>query len=347
MKKCIVLDLDNTLWGGIIGEDGLDGIKLSLSNPGASFIAFQQALLDLQSNGVILAVNSRNNYDEAMRAIRTHPNMILKELHFAAFRINWADKADNLKEIASEINIGLDSIVFLDDDPANRAMVREFLPEVEVPEMPANPSDYTKFLISLPYFKTTAVTDEDKMRGNYYVTERLRKEAEKSHKTKESFLKDLGMEIYVSENDRSAASRLSQMTKKTNQFNIDKQPFTEEEIIGYILSPNHKIFHAKAADKFGDYGIVIFALANTAGENWHIKSLLMSCRIIGRGVETAFLHAISQKAQRTGAKKITIGFKKSGQNHPAEEFVKKYFNDKMASIDGFTNPPSWINIRLL
>src|SRR3989344_2492878 len=170
MKKCLVLDLDNTLWGGIVGEDGMEGIKLD-----SYFIAFQQAILDLASRGIVLAVNSRNNFDDAIKVFREHPNMILKENHISAWRINWNDKATNIRELAEELNIGLDSLVFLDDDETNRALVRGTVPEVEVPELPKNFSDYAKFLLSLPYFPKIAETDEDKMRTTFYTTELLRK----------------------------------------------------------------------------------------------------------------------------------------------------------------------------
>ena len=152
MKKCIVLDLDNTLWGGVVGEDGINGIKLDTETPGNGFLAFQQALLDLLEQGIILAINSKNNYEDAIGVIKEHPNMILKEKHFVAMRINWQDKVENMRELAKELNIGLDSMVFLDDDPLNRGLVQAELPEVEAPELPQDPAKYAKFLINLPYF---------------------------------------------------------------------------------------------------------------------------------------------------------------------------------------------------
>ncbi|PIW76236.1 MAG: hypothetical protein CO001_02445 [Candidatus Portnoybacteria bacterium CG_4_8_14_3_um_filter_40_10] len=213
MKKCIVLDLDNTLWGGIIGEDGFDGIKLGLTPPGSSFVAFQQSLLDLYNNGVILVINSKNNTEDAMAVIRKHPFMILKEKHFAAARINWEDKVENIRQLAKELNIGLDSMVFFDDDPANRLQIRMALPEVEVPELPQDPGQFVKFINSLPYFQISATTDEDKMRGNFYVTERLRKEQEKQFTTKEDFLRNLGTEMKIQFlNFHSAIGRTTMMS---------------------------------------------------------------------------------------------------------------------------------------
>src|SRR3989344_3731074 len=198
MKKCLVLDLDNTLWGGIVGEDGMEGIKLD-----APFIAFQQTILDLANRGIILAVNSRNNFEDAIKVFREHPNMILKENHIAAWRINWNDKANNIRELAQELNIGLDSMVFLDDDETNRNLVSSLLPEVAVPELPKQSEKYAKFLLSLPYFQNIALTDEDKMRGNMYVTERLRKELEKQFTSKEEFLNTLDLEVRYYVDDKS------------------------------------------------------------------------------------------------------------------------------------------------
>ncbi len=317
-KKCIVLDLDNTLWGGIIGEDGLSGIQLSLSAAGASFIAFQQALLDLYHRGVILAINSRNNREEAMQVIRSHPNMILREHHFAASRINWNDKAANLLELAKELKIGLESMVFLDDDPTNRALVKAVLPEVEVPELPPDPSHYAKFLHSLPYFASAAITDEDKMRGNLYVTERLRQEAEKSFTSQADFLKSLGLEFEVFVNDLSSVARLAQLTEKTNQFNINKLPLAEKEMIDLINDPKYKVLHGRLLDRFGDYGIVNLAIAENRGELWHLKQFLMSCRVIGRGAEEAFLSSIARLAKQHQAEKLSIEFTPTDKNKPAE-----------------------------
>ncbi len=345
MKKCLVLDLDNTLWGGVIGEDGIDNIALALTPPGNSFVAFQQAISDHYDRGVILAINSRNNPEDALQVIRTHPNMILKEHHFAAMRINWNDKAQNLRELAQELNIGLDSMVFLDDDQTNRELVRALVPEVEVPDLPTDFSKYTQFLNSLDYFPKEAVTDEDKMRGNLYVTERLRKEEEKAHASKEEFLASLNLELHFYEDDKESLSRLSQMTDKTNQFNIDKQPFTEAEISSFIDSSTHKVFHAKLSDKFGDYGIVIFAMVHITGSVWHIQSLLMSCRVFGRYIEDAFLSELLKRAFKEGAERVTINFRETEKNMPARDFIQSRFADKAILRADAVKAPTWVNIH--
>ncbi|MDO8492542.1 MAG: HAD-IIIC family phosphatase [bacterium] len=344
-KKCIVLDLDNTLWGGVVGEDGFDGIKLSPSKDGAGFVAFQQVLLDLHNRGIILAINSKNNFDDAIEIIRSHPNMILKEHNFAAMQINWGDKSENLIEISKELNIGLDSMIFFDDDPTNRALVRNVLPEVEVPELPMNATDYAKFLMDSPYFTEVVITDEDKMRGNFYVTERLRKEAEKSFENRESFLKSLGLELQVFIDDTSAVARLSQLTGKTNQFNANKRFLMEEDIIKLINDPKYKIFYGRVTDRFGDHGITNFAVVENKDSVWNIEHLLMSCRVVGRGIEEAFLSFIGKVASLSQAQKLSIDFTKTEKNILAEEFVKNNFKGRTVSINKIKSPPKWVKIK--
>ncbi len=344
MKKCIVLDLDNTLWGGIVGEEGFENIALSLAQPGASFIAFQQALRDLYDRGIILAINSANNPEDALLVIRTHPNMILKEQHFAAARINWQDKVQNMRELADELNIGLDSMVFLDDSPLNREAMRTFLPEVETPELPLDPAQYTKFLHSLPYFTAGATTDEDKMRGNLYVTERLRKEAEKQSHSREEFLKNLGMEMEVFEDDPSSLARLAQLTEKTNQFNTKKQPLTEGEIEVRMQDSGYAVFHARALDRFGDHGIIAFALVRKAEECWQVESLLMSCRVFGRGIEDAFLAAIASRAGEEGARDLRIIFEPSEKNEPARASVERLFGGSLVAPVIQFQTPDWVSL---
>jgi FkbH-like protein len=346
MKKCIVLDLDNTLWGGIVGEDGIDGIALSLQAPGNSFIAFQQALLDYYNRGIILAINSRNNPEDAWNVIKNHPNMILKEHHFAATRINWSDKATNIRELAKELNIGLDSMVFLDDDVTNREMVKALVPEVTVPDLPVSPKEYTRFLNSLSYFDTEVITDEDKMRGNLYVTERLRKEQEKSFASQAQFLTSLSLEMSLYENNDSCVPRLSQLTEKTNQFNTVKRPLSEEEIISFIHNNNYLVLHASLHDTFGDHGVIFFSLIEKNEDVWNIKYLLMSCRVFGRGVEDAFLSYLIQKAHKEGVTKITIESEETEKNVPAREFIQKHFINNERGADLPLNAPEWVTLQI-
>lgn len=345
MKKCIVLDLDNTLWGGVVGEDGYGGIKLGLTPPGSYFVAFQQALLDLCNQGIILAINSKNNISDALAVIRNHPNMILKEHHFAAQRINWNDKAENLRELVGELNIGLDSLVFFDDDPVNRHFVRTVLSEVVTPDLPEDPAEYVRFLHSLPYFKISVATDEDKMRGSFYVTERLRKEHEKNFASREDFLTSLETEVRCFVDDSSCIPRLAQLTGKTNQFNINKRPLTEEEIGKFIVDPSYKVFHAGVVDRFGAHGVIAFALVKKAKNHWVIESFLASCRILGRGIEEAFLESIRRQAAASGAEHLRIVFIPSEKNQPAKSFVDKYFDGDITPVSDKDFKPAWIRLR--
>jgi FkbH-like protein len=324
----------------------MDGISLSVKAPGNSFVAFQQALLDLNNQGILLAINSRNNPDDAWEVIRTHPNMILKEKNFAAVRMNWNDKASNIREIAQELNIGLDSLVFLDDDKANRELVRSLVPEVEVPELPEDPKEYTKFLNSLDYFSTEVITDEDKMRANLYVTERLRKEQEKQFTTKEEFLKSLSLELTIARNDDSCVARLSQLTEKTNQFNTLKHPYTEDEIRSFITSDEYDVYYASLRDSFGDHGVILFALVKKTSDEWIIQSLLMSCRVFGRNVEDSFLSHLVHLARGEGVATISILCEETPKNLPAREFVQEFFVEGKRNVKDEVQVKSFVTLHI-
>jgi len=343
LKKCIVLDLDNTLWGGVVGEDGKEGILLSMDEKGEAFIAFQQALRDLYDRGIILSINSKNNPDDALDVIRTHPNMLLKEHHFAATRINWNDKVQNMRELADELNIGLDSMVFLDDSALQREAVKSALPEVAVPDMPEDPKLYTQMLLSLPYFHSNTLTDEDKMRGNFYVTERLRTKAESRFENREAFLENLGLQVRVVRNDMKAVSRIAQLTEKTNQFNTHKIPKTEEEIRVFMENPDTDVFYAQASDRFGDHGIIAVALVEKSGTTWNIPTLLMSCRVFERGIENAFVYAIAKAATKEGATSISFDFVPTEKNDPAKTFLDKNTENGILNMQDM-QLPHWITL---
>lgn len=326
-KKCLVLDLDNTLWGGVVGEVGTNGIDIGFEIPGSYFLAFQQAVLDLYDRGIILAINSKNNLKDVIDVFNKNPNMVLKEKHFAAMRVNWNDKTDNMRELAQELNISLDTIVFLDDDSVNRSFVQQVLPEVETPELPENPRRFAEFLMELPYFLKKELTNEDKMRGNMYITERLRRKAESEHTSSESFFKNLDLKAMCALDDSSCIERLSQLTEKTNQFNTNKVVMTKEEIMDFVASPNHAVFHISARDVYGDYGVIGFALVSKSDDIWSIESLLMSCRALGRGIEEAFISMIAENAKEDGVRRLVIVFNETEKNIPAKIFVERYFDN--------------------
>lgn len=346
-KKCIVLDLDNTLWGGVVGEDGIEGIDLSAStSTGAAFMAFQQALLDLYHRGVLLAINSANNPEEALLVIRTHPNMILKEPHFVTHRINWDDKAQNITSIARELNIGLDSIVFFDDNPLHRASVRTFLPDVEVPELPESPLHYAKTLLALPYFPSHAMTNEDALRGNLYVTERLRQEAEKQFEAKDDFLESLSLEAFIAKDDHEAVARVAQLTDKTNQFNTQKIPLTEEEVRTRMERDSDHIYTMRVTDRFGDYGLIGVVIVRNEGAKWRVEQFIMSCRILGRGVEDALLATLLHDAQKAGATEVSFDVVPTEKNVPARTFLERVAPEYTITLDDTTPAaPPWITIH--
>ncbi len=297
-KKCIVLDLDNTLWGGIIGEDGLEGIKLGNTSPGIEYVEFQKVLLSLYNRGVILAICSKNNYDDAIKVFREHPYQVLREDHFAAMRINWKNKALNLEELAAEINIGLDSMVFLDDNPVERAQVSQVHPEVLVVEMPKNPRLYREMLENLHVFDVLSLTKEDLARGEMYVGKRKRAELEKNATSIEDFLRTLELRVQVKEVTDFDTPRVVQLIGKTNQFNLTTRRYTDAEVDSFRKSKEVAVYSLAVQDKFGDEGVVGVAIVRKKGIEWWIDSFLMSCRVIGRSIETALLAKIVADARK-------------------------------------------------
>ena len=346
-KKCIVLDLDNTLWGGIVGEDGFNGIKLSQNDPiGKAFIEFQKYLLSLHERGIILAVNSRNNLEDAMQVIKEHPDMVLREKHFACLKINWNDKVTNLREIAQELNIGIDSILFMDDDNVNRDFMREALPEVLTVELPNDPSLYTQTLMELNEFNVLKITDEDKKRGKMYLQQRERIEFEKSSINFEEYLKQLEIKIHIKKADEFTIPRISQLTLKTNQFNLTTKRYQEEEIMKFSQDKKKIVGCARIEDKFGDYGITAAFVVNKDNpEEWVVDTFLLSCRVIGRGIEEGILDYIVNDAKKNNVKRLIGNFIPTKKNKPSESFLpnfgfKKEGNRWIYSLENHSKKPS-------
>ena len=328
-KKCIVLDLDNTLWGGIVGEDGFNKIKLGPQPPGNTYVEFQKYLLSLHERGIILAVNSKNNLDDAIEVIKNHPNMILRENHFGCLKINWNDKVTNLKEIAQELNIGLDSIVFIDDDPVNRDFVRETLPEVLTIELPKDPSLYVSTLTELNDFHVLKITKEDKQRGKMYTQQRMRVESEKNSTSFEEYLKQLNIKIHIKKADEFTIPRISQLTLKTNQFNLTTKRYQEEDIKNFSQDKKKIVGCARIEDKFGDNGITsVFIVKKDNEEEWIIDTFLLSCRVIGRGVEEGILDYIINEARKNNVKRIIGNFIPTKKNKPSESFLPNFGFEK-------------------
>ena len=323
-KKCIVLDLDNTLWGGVIGEDGFDGIELGHTPNGKAFVEFQKELLSLWNQGIILAINSKNNFDDAIKVIKEHPNMILREENFASIQINWNDKSENLKNIANEINIDLNSIVFCDDDKINQERIKQEFPEVLTLELPNDPSQFVPILKDLNDFNVLQRTDEDKKRGEMYSQQKKRQNLERTISNLDDFLKELDIQVKIKKSTDFLIPRISQLTLKTNQFNLTTKRYQEEEIRNLSKDLNFSVGCAQVLDKFGDNGITGVYIVKKNEDSWLIDTFLLSCRIIGRGIEHAILSEILKDAKANGIKEIKAQFIPTQKNKPAENFLPDY-----------------------
>lgn len=305
IRKCIVVDIDNTLWGGIIGEDGIEGIKLGEDGIGRAYRDFQRELLNLTSKGIILAINSKNNYKDVKEVFKKHPYMVLKEKDFAAIRINWQDKMTNMNEIVEELNIGLNSLVFIDDNPIERELIKKELPSVFVPDMPTEPCYLRNWLleISNSVFNKISLTEEDIKRTKIYKVQVKRERLKKTAISMDDFYKSLEMRVIIKENDTLMISRIAQLTQKTNQFNLTTRRYTESDIKNFMNESAYKIYSAELIDKFGTNGIVILMILKKHDkDNWHIDAFLQSCRVIGRTLEDTLLWYVVQKMKEVNCK---------------------------------------------
>ena len=327
-KKCIVLDLDNTLWGNIIGEDGFEGIKLGPYPEGRSFVEFQKVIKSLSENGIILAINSKNNQEDAMKAINEHPHMILRENDFSCIKINWNDKISNMREIAKDLNIGLDSIVFFDDDPVNRELLRMSIPEINTVELPKDPSTYAQILRNLNDFNTLKITKDDTHRKIMYKQEQNRQKLESSTENLNEYLKKLDIKIKIKLDDKFSISRISQLILKTNQFNLTTKRYQEEQIKEFVKDETMIVGCSEIEDKFGENGITNVFIIKTKPNEWIIDTFLLSCRIMGRGIEEGIIGKILEIAKNKGIEKITATFIPTEKNKPAENFLKNYGFEK-------------------
>ena len=323
-RKCIVLDLDNTLWGGIVGEDGFDGIELGDTPNGKAFVEFQKELLSLWNQGIILAINSKNNLEDAMKVISEHPNMILREKHFANIQINWDDKAINLKKIADEINIGLNSIVFFDDDKINCERIKQEFPEVLTVNLFGDPSQFSTILKELNDFNVLQRTAEDKKRGEMYSQQRERKNLERNVSNLNDFLNELDIRVKIKKSNNFLIPRISQLTLKTNQFNLTTRRYQEEEIRNLSNDTNFSVGCAQVLDKFGDNGVTGVYIVKKNETYWIIDTFLLSCRIMGRGVENAILSQILKEAKLNDVEELRAEFIPTPKNKPAENFLADY-----------------------
>ncbi len=304
-RKCLVLDLDNTLWGGVIGDDGLAGIVLGNGSPaGEAHLSVQQTALALRERGVILAVSSKNDDAVARSAFQQHPEMLLKEDHIAVFQANWQDKASNLKAIAAALEIGIDSLVLLDDNPAERAQVRAALPEVAVPELPADPAYFAGTLLAAGYFEATGFTAEDRQRAEQYQANAARAAALGAATDLESHLQSLQMKALCSPFDSLGRARITQLINKTNQFNLTTRRYTESDVKAFEESGSGLTLQIRLVDRFGDNGMISVIICTASGPDWMIDTWLMSCRVLNRKVERMTLNQIVAAARAAGVRAL-------------------------------------------
>ena len=305
-RRALILDLDNTLWGGVIGDDGLSGIELGQGNAlGEAYLAVQNTVLKLRQRGIVLAVCSKNDDTTARIPFREHPDMLLNESHIAVFRANWEDKVPNIQFIAETLNLGLESIVFLDDNPVERDRVRYELPEVAVPELPEDPAYYPRTLLAAGYFEAVYFSDEDKSRVENYQANVKRVALRETATDLNTYLKTLQMTAILRPFDEDGMKRIVQLISKTNQFNLTTHRHNESQARDFMKNDQYFTLQVRLADAFGDNGMVSVVICKKSAEEWFIDTWLMSCRVVGRRLEEVVFYEIVKSAKFEGVKKIT------------------------------------------
>jgi len=322
-RRCLILDLDNTVWGGVIGDDGLEGIVIGQGDArGEAHLAVQQTALALRDRGIVLAVSSKNTDEIARKPFREHPDMLLKENHIAVFQANWNDKATNIAAIAKELSLGLDAMVFLDDNPVERNLVRKMLPQVAVPELPDDPALYSRYLLAGGYFEAVAFSAEDHKRAEFYQENARRIALQKQVGDLDAYLDSLDMKITFQPFDDTGRARITQLINKTNQFNLTTKRYSESEVEAMQHSAEYFTLQVRLSDTFGDNGMIsVMTCRRLDEESWHIETWLMSCRVLGRNVEKAIFQEMIKQARHQGISQLL------GTYHPTErnKIVKDHY----------------------
>lgn len=325
-KKCLVLDCDNTLWGGVVGEEGLSKIQIGSSHPGSAFQEFQKAILNLYRRGVMLALCSKNNKEDVFEVLEKHPDMILRKDHFITMRINWKDKVANIREIADELNIGLDSLVFMDDSEFEINLIRKMLPEITAIRLPEDPVEYKNVLTSCGLFDTLTFSEEDRKRNEMYKAEIRRKKTKTQFQASslEDYYKYLEMEVVIKSGDEFSIPRISQLTQKTNQFNLTTIRYSESQVNEFCKSDDYNVRFLNLKDRFGDTGIVGVAILKYETKKCYIDTFLLSCRVIGRGVEEVFLADCLNIPHKKGCDEIIGIYSPTKKNIQVKDFYKNH-----------------------
>ena len=324
-RKCLVLDLDNTLWGGVVGDDGVERLVLGQgSAAGEAYASFQRYARSLKERGIVLAVCSKNETAIAESAFTKHTEMVLELDDFGVFVANWTDKATNLKRIAETLNLGLDALVFFDDNPAERALVRAELPMVAVPEVPEDAAYYVRTLADAGYFEAVSFTDDDLARARQYQDNGRRAREMETATDMDSFLAGLEMKLQVGTLDAQSLVRVTQLINKTNQFNVTTRRYTEAELQAFAADPKNLVLHFRLADRFGDNGLIAVLLARAeSSEALVVDTLLMSCRVLGRGVEQEILNVLVDRARPRGITTIIGEYLPTARNAMVAELFPR------------------------
>jgi len=313
--KCVILDLDNTLWGGVLGDVGYDGIEIGeVTNIGMVFQRFQNALLQLKRRGVILAICSKNDEANVRRVLAEHPDMVLRESDFVKVSANFSDKVGNIREIRAALNISLESMVFIDDSAFERDFVRTALPELQVPEMPEDPADFVTALTAWNLFETGNSSAEDASRTAFYQANARRQALEEKAADLPAYLRALEMEADIRPFDGFTTPRASQLFQRSNQFNLTTIRYSEAELTAIAADPDCDTFTLRLQDRLGDNGIVAAVIARAAGEALHVDSWIMSCRVLGRRVEQATLDVLARLARSRGCKRLVGEYRPTAKN---------------------------------
>jgi FkbH-like protein len=328
-RKVLILDLDNTVWGGVIGDDGLEGIKLAQGDAqGEAHLAVQALALNLRQRGILLAVSSKNTDEIARMPFEQHPEMLLKLEHIAVFQANWNDKATNIRAIAESLSLGLDAMVFLDDNPVERGLVRQLLPQVAVPELPEEPAYYARTLAAAGYFEAITVSAEDLKRASLYQDNARRAELQKQVGGVEAYLASLAMTISFKPFDSTGRARIVQLINKSNQYNLTTRRYTEPEVAEAERDPAVFTLQVRLSDMFGDNGMVSVVICRPGSpQEWNIDTWLMSCRVLGRKVETMVLRELLKHAQAAGIRTFRGVYIPTERNRlVADHYEKLGFN---------------------
>lgn len=351
-KKCLILDLDNTLWGGIVGDDGIENIQLGDLGTGKAFSAVQRWAKALKERGIILAVCSKNTEAVAKEPFEKHPDMILRLDDIAVFVANWETKVDNIRHIQSVLNIGFDSMVFLDDNPFERNMVREHIEGICVPELPEDPAEYLSFLQSANLFETASYSSADRERTKQYQEESGRVQFQKTFHSESEFLQSLEMQATVKPVDAFSIPRVAQLSQRSNQFNLRTVRYSENDLIRISDSANHFTLTFSLRDRFGDYGLIaVIVLEKKNDQELFIETWLMSCRVLKRGMENFTLNAIAALARKNGFEKITgeyIPTSKNGMvaNHYAGLGFSETNGKWTLHLDSFAEKTAYISAEI-